>query len=231
MMTLDIRMFDSRTEQAGTLARDVATNISVAIRARHRAGLAVPGGSTPGAFLCELAQQPLDWSSVTFTLTDERWVPASHERSNEGALRRALAAGAANAATVFSLFDGDGTPEQAVSTITKQLEHVLPLDVCIVGMGGDGHFASLFPGMAGLAEMLNENGPESVVAARPEGDLEARLSLTLSTIIDATNRYILICGEEKLTVLQAAYDSNDPLRFPIAALVNGSRPPTVYYAP
>ena len=118
---------------AHLLAGDVASVLERAIRGRDRATLAVPGGSTPAAFLAALGGHALDWEAVAVTLTDERCVPADHPRSNRRLLEETLFAGPARAARFAVLDDA-----QALSAL-------LPLDACVLGMGRIGTSPRSFP--------------------------------------------------------------------------------------
>ena len=134
---------EDRGALARLLAGEIAAVLEAAIRGTGRAALAVPGGTTPAAFLSALGGHALDWAVVAVTLTDERCVPADHPRSNRRLLDETLFAGPARAARFVALND-----EQALSAL-------LPLDACVLGMGEDLHIASLFPGADRLDEALS----------------------------------------------------------------------------
>ena len=132
-----------RDALARLLAGEIAAVLEAAIRGAGRAALAVPGGTTPVAFLSALGDHALDWAAVAVTLTDERCVAADHLRSNRRLLDGTLFAGPAGAARFVALDD-----EPALSAL-------LPLDACVLGMGEDLHIASLFPGADRLDEALS----------------------------------------------------------------------------
>lgn len=221
-----------RTAQAEGLALRVAADLKAAVAARGRASLAVPGGSTPKAFLAALAESPLPWSKVATTLTDERWVPPDHERSNERLVRAALMKGKASALDFVPLrLEGLG-PEAAVPALSAALrERVLPLDVAVLGMGGDMHTASLFPEIPGLAAALDPAGEAVVAALHPPGAEEARITLTASSLLGARSLYLLIAGEDKHAALERAMAARSNEEAPVRCFLQGPRAAEVHYAP
>ena len=145
------------------LAMDVANilagQLKNALLSHDRVTLAVPGGTTPGPIFDSLSGVRLDWDRVQVMLTDERWVAPDHEMSNAGLLRQRLLVGPAAAAR-FTPFYADGlTAAEAAETLSPDIEDQLPLNVLVLGMGGDMHTASLFPGSDGLEDALSASAP------------------------------------------------------------------------
>ena len=139
----------------GTLMTGLATRLQRELREALLPGpatLAVPGGSTPGPMFDALSEADIDWSKVTVMLTDERQVPADHERSNERLVRGRLLQNRAAAATFLRLVpEGDD-----IATPIAALAAMLPITVLVLGMGADMHTASLFPGSPDLAAALSD---------------------------------------------------------------------------
>jgi len=206
---------NTRDEQGPALARQVADDLRTAIAADGRASLAVPGGTTPAPFLEALAQEALDWAKVSVTLTDERQVPPDHPRSNERLVRAHLMTGAAAAATFLPM---------------DEARLAMPLTVCVVGMGGDMHTASLFPGTPGLAALLDPEGEAIVASVEPPGADEPRITLTLSALAGAAHLYVLIKGADKKTALDRAMKTDDGTEAPIRAVLDAASAPVVHYA-
>jgi 6-phosphogluconolactonase len=226
------RFFDDRDGMAASLASAVANDLRDALQQRGTASLAVPGGTTPRAFLRALGQQELDWPRVRVTLTDERWVPADHPDSNERLVREELFAGSAGGAEWIGLYTGDAEPRAALPACERRIAPLLPFDVVVLGMGDDGHFASLFPGQADLARSLDPAGERTCGVARAPGTGSARLSLFAPALLSARRSYLLIAGERKLAVYRRALDGAQSLELPVAAVLHGSAAPVrVYWAP
>jgi 6-phosphogluconolactonase len=230
-MSVEIKTFATRRAQMPALADQVAGDLRAALLQQGRASLAVPGGTTPEPFLSALAEQALDWEKVHATLTDERWLPPSHVHSNERLLRGSLLTKRAAAAIFLPLYVDVPVPEQGLVQIAEALEVVWPLDVCVLGMGTDGHTASLFPGADRLDEALDPDCPEPVLPMRAPGAPEPRITLTLPVLAAAAQTHLLITGNEKRAVLERALEDGPVREMPIRAILRGPSPVTVFHAP
>ncbi len=217
------RLFPTPEALAALLAHNVARSLAEALMHRGRAVLAVSGGSTPRRFFECLSHEAIDWSRVTITLVDERWVGEDSERSNARLVREHLLQNAAAAATFVPLYDAAfATPDAALPALEARLQARLPIDVLMLGMGGDGHFASLFPGGDRLAEGLDPHNPALLVPMRADGAGEPRLGLTLGAILRTRQVILHIEGAAKRGVLERA-DAGDA-RLPIHALLQTRQP-------
>ncbi len=154
--------------------------LSAAIAARGAASIAVSGGSTPKAFFQALSNRDLDWSKVTVTLVDERFVPADNERSNHLLVASNLLQNKAKAARFVPLYRKTGSAEDAAKLATAETKAIgNPFDVVILGMGGDGHTASFFPGGNNLAVALDPATPRGVITMEARGCRRATPDLHL----------------------------------------------------
>jgi 6-phosphogluconolactonase len=226
------QLFDDRQALANALARAVAVDLRGAIARRGCARLAVSGGSTPRDFLSELSRQTLDWARVIVVPVDDRWVAPDHPRSNERLLRETLFQGAAKQAQLLPLRRPAPTPESALLPVLTQVANeALPLDVVVLGMGEDGHVASLFPDLQRRDVGLQPSGRAPVLAIRSASAPEPRITLTLSAIFTAPSLYLHIEGAKKRAVLdQAARDPRSLL--PIRAVLAGAPvTPQLYWSP
>lgn len=205
--------FVSSHQAAAALAARVADDLDRAVAARGRASLAVPGGTTPGPFLRLLGYRNLDWRRIAVTLTDERWVPEENVRSNARLVAATLGAHR-RPYRWFPLYRAGTTAERAAARVEHESGSLgWPLDVVVLGMGEDGHVASLFPGSEAGFEAA---GPRRFVAVQgPDG--EPRISLTLTALREARSVYLLFSGASKLAVLQDAGQEQLPVARVLAA--------------
>jgi 6-phosphogluconolactonase len=208
-----LRQFVSHQQACSALAAQVAADLDLAVARRGVASLAVPGGTTPGEFLLLLGYRDLAWPAIQVTLTDERWVPPTHERSNSALVSRTLGRHG-RPYRWFPLWRADCTAHVAVHDVERDSAVLAwPLDVVVLGMGDDGHVASLFPGdEAGFAPA----GTSRFAAVTGPGD-EPRISLTAGAITQARSVYLLIRGGDKRAVLRAASGSDLPIARVLAA--------------
>ncbi|URL58660.1 6-phosphogluconolactonase [Luteibacter flocculans] len=224
--------FADKPTLADKLARDVASKLDDAIAARGKATLAVSGGSTPKMMFALLAEQEIDWSKVTITLVDERWVDTDSDRSNARLVGEHLLHHEAHTAAFLPLFDRahKDDVDAALADVGARIDALgLPFDALILGMGPDGHTASFFPGGDNLAAALDPNGKATVISMRAGGAGEPRITLTLPKVLDTRTLYLHIEGQDKKDLLAQAEAGAD---FPIAAVLKQSKVPVeVYWAP
>ena len=225
--------FANREDLAQSLSRRVATALSDAIELRGRALLAVSGGSTPRELFKALSVAEIDWSKVTVTLVDERFVPPSHDRSNHRLVAACLLQNAAASARFIPLYNDAETPAEAAKEAARQLEKAGDaIDVPILGMGADGHTASWFPGNEGLPELTSPTQEKLVMAAEGEGTPEPRLTLTLPRIVGARLLVLHIEGADKKETLDQALAGAAVEEMPIRAIFSSDAPSVqLYWAP
>ena len=204
------------------LASTLAGEIKASLLHEDIVSVAVPGGTTPGPIFDELCAADLDWSRVRILLSDERRVPADHERSNERLLRDRLLVSRAAAATFVRLVPEDDDMADAISALAP----LLPLNVLLLGMGADMHTASLFPGSTHLAAALDRDAPPVMMVDASEG-LEPRITLTAPVLSGALSTHVVITGADK----KAAYEKARHLKpsdAPIATVLSHAN---VHWAP
>ncbi|HYM86633.1 MAG TPA: 6-phosphogluconolactonase [Pseudoxanthomonas sp.] len=219
---------------AEALAQAVADDLRAALQVRDFASAALSGGNTPKAFMQALSWQSLDWSRVTVTLVDERWVSESNDRSNAALLKKNLLQGAASQARFVPLYRATPEPEQALDEVERDLATLpSPFDALVLGMGNDGHTASFFPGGDRLAEALDPTGAVRVLPMRAPGAGEPRITLTLPPILAARHLYLHIEGAGKRHVLDAAVKGRgEGADYPIRnVLQHAALPVQVFYTP
>lgn len=217
---------------AESFAHTVAANLRAAIDARGHALIGVSGGSTPREFFKHLSNQDLDWSRVTITLCDDRWVPPTSDRSNEHLLRETLLRNKASKATFAPLHIDAPDPESALANVQANVAKLrMPFDVIVLGMGSDGHTASLFPDGDHLVEASDPNTKARALPMRAPDAPEPRITLTLPALIDTHALYLHIEGADKKAVFDKAMTSDDSSA-PIRKVLKASRvTPIVYWCP
>ena len=224
------RRFGDAAASAEALAQDIAAALREGLRNRARASLVLSGGRSPLPFLHALARQPLEWLHVYLTLVDERWVDAGSPDSNELLLRQHLLSGPAADAHFVPLKTADPTPEQAVPERSRALADLpRPFDAVVLGMGEDGHTASLFPGAAATAAALDPQGQAVLTAVQPLTAPHPRLSFTLAGLLDARGIYLQIQGDAKRRVYEQARSDAAASSLPIAAVLRQTRVPVYVY--
>jgi 6-phosphogluconolactonase len=195
---------------AEAAAAAVAARLREAIGTRPRASLCLTGGRAPGAVYDRLKDVDLDWARVVMTLSDERCVEADAPESNAGLARQRLLVGPAAKAHLIPLWP---RPDPAV------LAALLPFDAVLLGMGEDGHIASLLPGDPALACNLDPEGP-ALLADVPEGlgsPPVARVTLTLKALLASRGVFLLVSGGAKRLVIDRALAGED---LPVRALLS-----------
>ncbi len=227
-LQIQLHPFPDGDAVASALAQAVADDLRAALVQRGQASLALSGGTTPRRFLQALSQQALDWANVTVTLVDERWVPDDHERSNARLVKECLLQNVAADARFVPLYRSAATPDEVLEDIAAGLPAML--DVVVLGMGGDGHTASFFPGGDRLAEAMDTATGATVLPMRAPGAGEPRITLTLPVLRDAGRLYLHIEGGEKRQVLQQALSGHGPgAQYPMHHVLQALRAPLQVY--
>ncbi len=223
--------FKDRKAAAQATAEAIAAALRRRLASEDEVAMVVSGGSTPVPVLLALSAMPLEWSRVHVVPSDERWVPGDHEESNEHMIRNALMRNHAADAKLVSLYRAGRSPEDACDSLNPTLEHLpLPLAATLLGMGTDGHFASLFPDFDGLDDALDLENERWCAGVRTAASPHPRLSLTLTALACSDRIILLIFGEEKRRVLEDARAGRREL--PVSALLAQNRAPLhVIWAP
>ncbi len=225
----ELHAFPSRPELAEKLAATIAEKLSDAIAKRGTGFIAVSGGSTPALLFAELSRAAIDWKKVIVTLIDERLVPPASPRSNARLVADKLLQGPAAAARFVPLYHGTDDGEEAADLARAALAELpWPLDVAVLGMGGDGHTASFFPDAPDLAELLAADAAKLVLHVEAASAGEHRLTLTLGRIAEAGLLALHIEGPDKRQVLDRALGGEKlPIR---AAFEAAPRPVEIFWA-
>ncbi|MFT5520192.1 MAG: 6-phosphogluconolactonase [Enterobacterales bacterium] len=215
----------------------IAELLKDAVEKNSTASFIVPGGTTPAPVFERLSALPLDWSNISVTPSDERWIDVELEQSNEYLIKNTLLINEAAETNFIALKNKAETAllgEKATQKNLKGLKR--PSAVTILGMGPDGHVASLFPGCPQIDDALALNSKKSCIAIDAKGcsvagSFTERMSLTLASLIDSDLVILLFTGQEKLDVLNQAMRERKHSTLPVAALLAQSKTPVeVYWA-
>jgi 6-phosphogluconolactonase len=221
------RYVDSQSLAEG-LAQSVAADLRRSLAERGHAALVVSGGTTPHKFFAALALADVDWSRVTVTLADERWVRPENARSNEHLVRQTLLVGRAAAANFVSLYADTPDPESALPEIAARVAALaLPFAAVVLGLGNDGHCASLFPDGDQFAQAIDPATTAHVLPMRSPTAGEPRITLTLPMLIATQALYLLIEGADKQATLARICAAEGALaRSPLRAILREASVPS-----
>ncbi|RHW77047.1 6-phosphogluconolactonase [Colwellia sp. RSH04] len=211
----------TRDELDNTLAEQIAVLLNQAIKDKGKASIAVSGGSTPKGLFKQLAAMDLEWSKVTITLADERWVNIDSDDSNTRLVHENLLQGYAAAAKFFYLKQGDVLTNETLADLNLAAEKtILPLDVLILGMGEDGHTASLFPCSEQIKQGLNPENDNALMSVQPKTAPHQRITFTFSSLSMSKVVILHLCGKAKKDVVNKAIEGSDLFEMPIRAFLH-----------
>ena len=215
------------------LADAIAAVLERRLGSGRAASLLVPGGKTPTVLFDRLCQIELDWSNVWIGLTDERWVAAGNDMSNEHLVRRHLLRNHAAHANFVGLHNREPTAARgAAAAWSAMAEMPRPFDFVLLGMGDDGHFASLFPHGANLAEGLDLTAHPGCLASVAPVAPEERMTLNLRALVDAHHIALLTVGAGKWATYQKARERGAVVDMPVRALTQQQNVPVdLYWSP
>lgn len=217
---------------AAASAAAIAAALGEDLGRRERARLLVSGGTTPAPVYAALSRHPLDWSRVDVALVDERWLRPEDPDSNARLVREHLLQHHAAEARFEPITLPGRTLEDAVASANAHAQQ--PAAVAVLGMGDDGHTASLFPAMRGLDRALSSERPYVAVDARDcpgARQWGTRISLTPAGLKHARVRLLLLRGEGKKAVFERALADGDPRRWPVLVGLAGETPLQVHWCP
>lgn len=203
---VDFRAYSDMATLGQALAGDIAARLSDAVTARGCATLIVPGGTTPGPMFDVLSDADVPWADITVSLSDERWIDVLDAGSNERLVRERLFEGRARKARFISWRGAGESIETASAHLNATLTPLVPFDVCILGLGLDGHVASLIPGAVGVETAMH--GDTTVLPIRALGAAGAADRLTLSFPVILASRLVVLMfsGDAKRAVFDRAME-------------------------
>lgn len=204
-MSLTEEFFDSQSLASAAAAERVADALKKRLVDQPQASLVVTGGSTPENCYQLLAKTALPWDRVHIVLSDERCVPVDHEASNEGMIRRLLMTERAASANLVSIYAKELAPDDQCDAITEKLNSMpTPFSMSLLGMGEDGHFASLFADFDRLNEGLDPDSDQRCMLLRTAASPHPRITLTMSTLSRSNEILLLFFGATKRKIYERA---------------------------
>ncbi|MBU6319416.1 MAG: 6-phosphogluconolactonase [Alphaproteobacteria bacterium] len=202
-MNPELSVYANRKKMSAGVVVRLEQAISARLRRKKKLFIALAGGTTPAPIYTALSSRDLPWSRIAVTLTDERWRHARQRGSNERMVRSTLLRRRAARARFVSLKSPHTTPAGALGQIEQRLSSVTPLDICVLGMGADGHIASLFPGAVGLETAMKSSRRRAaaIFAYQADGSPN-RITLTFGEICRSKEIFLILTGDDKLRVLK-----------------------------
>ena len=208
------------------MVESIASHLASEIAAQGHAVLAVSGGRSPIPLFHALSEAAIDWPRVLITLVDERFVPTDHDDSNENLVRRHLLRARAAKAPFQGLITH---PRDIMSCVLQANRQARSMTVAILGMGEDGHTASLFPDAPELAAGLDLHNPHAYLAITPISAPHGRISLTLAALLKARHLLVALKGQHKRAMFEQARMAATA-ELPISLLIHQTvRPLDVYW--
>lgn len=213
--------YDDAEEMAAAVAGDVQFIIESAIDARGAAVIALAGGKTPLPVYEKLAQAKIDWKRVTIVPSDDRLVPLGDPHSNVTAIGKVFIPKGARVIPLISSTVADYKAAGRAADAILQ-DHHWPLDLCLLGVGADGHAASIFPG-PDYDEAINGPNERRALGVMPDPmppeAAVARVTLSRAAIVSARALMIAITGAKKREVLEAAIEQGALSAYPVGRIL------------
>ena len=232
-MNYEFVEFNNQSALVAELTARIGNTLIDAINTRGCASLAVSGGTTPVPMFEALSRVDLAWDKVVISLVDERWVDVSAHDSNENLVRSHLLKNKAAAARFIGMKTAALTVDEGEKECSERLQSIpMPYDILVLGMGGDGHTASLFPGAEKLASAVDMSSGCICMGIAPVTAPHERMTLTLPAILNSRDIILHISGEEKRKVYEKAMSEGPLAEMPVRFVLQQARVPvTVYWAP
>lgn len=223
--------FDTREEASLDAAKYISNAVTRRLELQPEASLVVSGGTSPVQCLKELSTSDIDWQNVHVLLSDERWVATDSEDSNEKLIRENLLQGKAAEARLHPMHSDSFSLEERCELFEETIRTLpFPFACSLIGMGEDGHFASLFPDAANLDEGLNVDSLHFCLPTMTAASPYPRLTLTLAALSRSDRVVLLFFGDAKRDVYEKAKDKANG--FPVSRLLLQKRAPVrVFWAP
>lgn len=223
--------FDNRAAASVEAAHRLAAALQRRLEAQTAASLIVSGGTSPVQCLSRLSAMEMDWARVHVLASDDRWVPPDHADSNEKLIREHLLLGPAAAARLLPYYAADVSLAEQCHILDREIRAVpIPFAAALLGMGADGHFASLFPDAENLESGLDIDSSTLCMPVKTAASPHERISLTLAALSRSDEIVLLIFGDDKRAVYEDAKSGKQD--YPVNRLLRQKRAEVhTYWAP
>jgi len=227
---MKLNKFDSSEDLGKALADAVTASISEPMKEIGNASIVVSGGTTPAPFFQAMKEKEIEREKLWVTLTDERWVDVTSDASNEKLVRENFLIDKEH---FVSLKNASATSAEGQAEIEKTLQEIpKPFDAVIIGMGEDGHIASLFADSENIKEAMDANNTALCIATKTSTAPNERISLTLSALLNSREIILYVTGKEKLKIIEQAITKPDYEKLPVSAILHQNKTPvSIYWAP
>ncbi len=221
MSVVNFHKFINSDILTSKLSKEICKILSQKILKKGKASLVVSGGNTPKKLFKELSLCDIAWDRVTISLCDERWVDNKDDNSNEKLVKIYLMKNFASKAKFIGMYRENKTLESTQKFYEKIIKNELqPFDIIILGMGDDGHTASLFPNKENFKEAFSlENSNLTLVVKRDDVNFH-RLSLTRVAILSSIHIFLHFEGRDKLQVYKSAIKTDNFNIYPVSSILN-----------
>jgi len=219
MNNMNITKFKNTQAMTSYLASDIVSKLKNAIATKGQAVLLVSGGRSPIALFEQLNQTDIAWDKVIISLVDDRWVGPTHESSNENLVNQHLLINKAAKARFIGLVAQGDSAFDGIEQSIELIKDIKEIDVMILGMGEDGHTASIFPCCAQVEAAMSVDNHQRLIATQPTTAAFERVSFTLNEILAAKQVYLPLNGDNKVRVFEQAQQLEDLAKMPISAVI------------
>lgn len=224
--------YPNRIDLEQDLVAAIVEIVNKAVAATNRASILFSGGSTPKGLMNKLAKTNLDWAKIAVGLVDDRMVDASSDFSNLKLIQTEFLSHIEGAAkpVVYPLVEQADKSEENMAAVLQHVEALGAIDIALLGMGTDGHFASLFPNDAASSEALAEKVTAPLLYTTAPAHPTHRISFSWHYLKAAKNLVLHITGDAKKQLLEASRSADEAL--PIDTfLQNAADSSSIYWAP
>ena len=216
--------FATRDEASLAAAQHIVAALVRQLGEQERASLVVTGGSSPERCYTTLARVEMPWQRVDVLMSDDRWVSPTHDDSNEKLVRETLLQGAAAKAVLHPFFDDGAAMKERCEQFERELADLpKPFACSLLGMGEDGHVASLFADAENFAQGIDVDGKTQCVPVSTAASPHDRISLTMAALLQSAVIVLLFFGKAKHDVFEQAKAS--PTAYPVSRLLHQDRVP------